>query len=1691
MREGKKKFFQLKSGFAALLTAVFVVSTMTVPSFASEEQNIIDDENISGIPVESLNNETAEESEQTADKKVTDIQIFPPYRCDYIIGHASSVDYTDMMVMINYSDGTTESVYNGGTMTETGLEITYDDNSIDWTRQETRDETITVTIDDVTESFVIHLFTGEIYDIDMGESLSITSDKSIVAFRFIPDKTAVYSFSLSPDGNSMMPAVGSYDASWRGISGDSGIKDNTNIETFELTAGAVYYLCAHLDSPSSFTASLTDNLSITSARLIQPPAKNTYMATVQNAINFFDFYGMQIEVTFSDGSKEIVYNNDSLPDGRGAGISYSTGFTEPGSFECWKTFDHIQVPIPLKLVSPQEYIKDLESLTASQTKIVSLDHNDSIFEYTFTPATGGTYLFSSLTQESFFNGYSMLTESDGTLLKDTSNSSSIEMQLEADKTYIYTTEFYNGETGTINVTPVEDITDVTIISTPSVTEYPVGYINANYYDGLRVKITYRNGQTEEIEYYESLSDGRRLSFDNNIDINNLGNYRITVSFNNGLISDSTEIKIITKEEFIKKFPSLPVDNRTLLQLSAGSSTYSFTAPDTGNYTFSLEQLSGDGNVSPGYFTITTYLNSYIGDYFLSTEDPQYIQVFLEAGESYLCTFYCTGEGSFYYTAHKSKEVSSLELITLPIVTQYLVVPQDSWLSLNTEGLKVKVIYTDDTAATLSANDISAEGQKLTCTLETDGHIPGEYPVTISLGNANTSYNIQILSLEEYLNTFESLTLDARKQLTFTNTQQNFTFKYTPDVSGEYTLVGVNQNGVGKGTIKVSSVGSTSSSTTSALNSVLIVDKELTAGTTYLFSFSCPPGESMTYTLSKALEIENIEILSLPSVTSLLASEVFSPPLMVRQGLKIQVTYSDGATDIFSYGDTDMFGRTIHLDDSRVDWSIPGTYRADVHFGNTAMVSFDIKILSGSEYFQNADSLGLTAVNEIVKAHATKKYSFVPQTAGYYSFNLVCPFESTHQLCAQLYDESFQKLNPETEFTSSPSIGISQVQYSIYLEKGNRYYLDINNLEYSSDEAFTLRAEQKVKNLIKYELNGGTNNVDNPNDYSDADITLKAPARKGYSFGGWYTEKDFKNKITIIRYNTKKDYILYAKWTKISIPKTESLTLSSSSSSSAKLSWKTVKGAAGYEVCYSKNNLFTNSTTLDEKKTTSTITGITAGTSYYIHVRAYTLDSAGEKVYGTFSDSQILKTAPSVPEITKVTGGNNKITLTWNDVAGEQGYQLYMSTSKNGTYTKIATQLANTTSFTKSGLITAKTYYFKIRAYNVLNEKTQYSSFGNIKYGTTSTATPVISSVTGSSGKVSIAWKAVPGASGYAVYMSTSASGTYSKIGSVKAGTLNFTKSGLGAGKNYYFKIRAYRTGEGVNVYSGYSAYQYCGTPTTSPSFSKAAGGTQKITLTWKDVSGENYYQIYMASSSNGTFNKVATLKSNTTSYTQSKLGTAKTYYFKIRTYRTVNKQTLYSSFSKIISTTTSPAAPSITTVTGGNAKASITWKPVTGASGYTVYMASSANGTYKKAGTTKGKVLSLTITNLSAAKNYYFKIRAYRTSGGNTAYSGYSPSKYCGTAATTPTISKITAGKRKITLTWKDVSGESGYQIYMSTSLKGTYSKIATPKTNTTSYTKIGLSTGKTYYFKIRSYRIVNGKTIYSSFSGVKYMKVK
>ena len=92
----------------------------------------------------------------------------------------------------------------------------------------------------------------------------------------------------------------------------------------------------------------------------------------------------------------------------------------------------------------------------------------------------------------------------------------------------------------------------------------------------------------------------------------------------------------------------------------------------------------------------------------------------------------------------------------------------------------------------------------------------------------------------------------------------------------------------------------------------------------------------------------------------------------------------------------------------------------------------------------------------------------------------------------------------------------------------------------------------------------------------------------------------------------------------------------------------------------------------------------------------------------------------------------------------------------------------------------------------------------------------------------------------------------------------------------------------------------------------------------------------------------------------------------------------------------------------------------------------------------------------------------------------------------TPSKVKATAGSKQAKVSWARIKGVSGYEVYRSTKKSSGYKRVTTiKKASTTSYTNKKLKKNKRYYFKVRAYRTVNGKKLYSKYSSPKQVKVK
>ena len=249
-------------------------------------------------------------------------------------------------------------------------------------------------------------------------------------------------------------------------------------------------------------------------------------------------------------------------------------------------------------------------------------------------------------------------------------------------------------------------------------------------------------------------------------------------------------------------------------------------------------------------------------------------------------------------------------------------------------------------------------------------------------------------------------------------------------------------------------------------------------------------------------------------------------------------------------------------------------------------------------------------------------------------------------------------------------------------------------------------------------------------------------------------------------------------------------------------------------------------------------------------------------------------------------------IKWTAVSGASKYEVYRSGSKDGTYTLLGTTTA--VNYTDSKANAGYTYYYKVKAISSV-KNTANSALSAAVAVTCRCARPVVKpDYLISTGKPYIKWTAVSGASKYYVYRSGSSNGTYKYVGTTTA--TNYTDNKANAGYTYYYKVKAVsKVSSGANSYYSVVIGATCHCARPSVKITTSNGSPR---LTWNAVAGASQYEVYRATSKNGTYTKMFTTSNLSYTNTSAKAGT--TYYYKVKAVSKV-KSAANSAFSTVVS----------------------------------------------------------------------------------------------------------------------------------------------------------------------------------------------
>ena len=264
-----------------------------------------------------------------------------------------------------------------------------------------------------------------------------------------------------------------------------------------------------------------------------------------------------------------------------------------------------------------------------------------------------------------------------------------------------------------------------------------------------------------------------------------------------------------------------------------------------------------------------------------------------------------------------------------------------------------------------------------------------------------------------------------------------------------------------------------------------------------------------------------------------------------------------------------------------------------------------------------------------------------------------------------------------------------------------------------------------------------------------------------------------------------------------------------------------------------------------------------------------------------------------------------VTLSWNKAAKDvTGYRVYRYDPGQDKYVHIKT--TSKCSFVDNDVKPGTTYQYKVRCYWKIGGTNYYGTTSSVAETTVPPAqvTGVKTEKRGST-YFTLSWNQVSGASGYRLYQYNPGSQSYETVVTIPKGTTtSYQVSGLSGATEYRFKVKAYKKVNGV-VSWGIASKGYRNS--TNPFKVKNVKLSKKstsVTLKWNKVSGAEGYQLYRYNSSTKKYDKIATIRNNTTfSYTDTNRKKGKQYIYKIRAYKKYNGEVYHGVCSDVVKIT--------------------------------------------------------------------------------------------------------------------------------------------------------------------------------------------
>lgn len=297
---------------------------------------------------------------------------------------------------------------------------------------------------------------------------------------------------------------------------------------------------------------------------------------------------------------------------------------------------------------------------------------------------------------------------------------------------------------------------------------------------------------------------------------------------------------------------------------------------------------------------------------------------------------------------------------------------------------------------------------------------------------------------------------------------------------------------------------------------------------------------------------------------------------------------------------------------------------------------------------------------------------------------------------------------------------------------------------------------------------------------------------------------------------------------------------------------------------------------------------------------------------------------------------------------------------------------------------------------------------------------------------------------------------------------------------------------GAGIYDGYInlTKTFNIVPDTVQNMQISKAGTNTVDLSWSPVSGADGYTVQIFK--NGKWVSVGNFVG--TSAQISGLLPGSVNYVHIAAYASSNGKTYIGNYNTSVKIETTVGAINPRVSAYANNFVTLAWDKQTAANGYEVFKYDTSSKKYVLyKNITNPNTNTCKVTGLASNRKYDFKVRAYQIDDSEKTYAPFGTvvSQYTSIAKSNLNSAKSTS-KKKIKVSWSKVGGASGYQVMWSTYKN--FSKNYKTKSVTSKYlskTVTAAQSKRVYYVRVRAYKTISGKKVYSQWSSTKKVKTK